>query len=93
VRDPLNTSEAVVETVSYDNFGNPLNNTNSPDDGSAKFLAQQHDCDPNVLLYDCCTRAYNPSPGRWLMADAVGFEAGDANLHTFVANDPTEPSE
>jgi RHS repeat-associated protein len=93
VRDLHNTSETVVETVSYDNFGNLLNDTNTAVDGTAQFLAQQYDCDPNVSLYDCCTRAYNPTPGRWLMADPIGFEADDANLHTYVANAPTEPSE
>jgi hypothetical protein len=31
----------------------------------------------------------DPSVGRWLEQDPIGFEAGDANLYRYVHNDPT----
>jgi hypothetical protein len=32
---------------------------------------------------------YNPTTGRWLSRDPIGFKAGDANLYRYVANRPT----
>jgi RHS repeat-associated protein len=93
VRDVPKTFDSVVETVSYDNFGNLLNETTVTYAGAMLYSVYSTDCDLNKSLDNCCTRAYDPTPGRWLMLDPIGFEAGDANLHTYVANDPTEPSE
>lgn len=33
-------------------------------------------------------RVYDPSMGRWLTKDPIGFGGGDANLYGYVANDP-----
>jgi RHS repeat-associated protein len=89
-RDVPNVSGTVIETVSYDSFGNPLNDAALADKSAALLTAHSIDSEPNMSLYCCCTRAYDPKPGRWLMADPIDFEAGDPNLHTYVANDPTE---
>jgi hypothetical protein len=38
---------------------------------------------------------YDPTIGRWLSEDPIGFEAGDANLYRYVGNGPanaTDPS-
>ena len=35
------------------------------------------------------TVMYDPSIGRWLEEDPLGFEAGDANLYRYVGNGPT----
>ena len=38
---------------------------------------------------------YDPTIGRWLSEDPIGFEAGDANLYRYVENGPvkaTDPS-
>lgn len=32
---------------------------------------------------------YDPSIGRWLEVDPIGFDGGDDNLYRFVGNDPT----
>jgi hypothetical protein len=32
---------------------------------------------------------FDPTVGRWLEEDPIGFEGGDANLYRFVGNDPT----
>ncbi|HEY7309544.1 MAG TPA: RHS repeat-associated core domain-containing protein [Gemmataceae bacterium] len=32
---------------------------------------------------------YDPTTGRWLTEDPSGFDAGDANLYRYAANDPT----
>ena len=38
---------------------------------------------------------YNPTTGRWLSQDPIGFDGGDANLYRYVLNSPvnkTDPS-
>lgn len=32
---------------------------------------------------------YDPSSGRWLIEDPIGFDAGDVNLYRYVGNNPT----
>lgn len=32
---------------------------------------------------------YDPSVGRWITEDPIGFAAGDADLYRYVGNDPT----
>ena len=33
---------------------------------------------------------YDPTIGRWLSEDPIGFEGGDANLYRYVGNQPTQ---
>ncbi len=33
-------------------------------------------------------RDYDPETGRWTAKDPIRFEGGDANLYTYVLNDP-----
>ena len=37
---------------------------------------------------NCRTRHYNPQTGRFLSADPIGFDGGDANLYRYVENNP-----
>lgn len=32
---------------------------------------------------------YDPTIGRWIQEDPIGFAAGDANLLRYVGNNPT----
>ncbi len=32
---------------------------------------------------------YDPTVGRWLSQDPIGFQAGDPNLYRYVGNSPT----
>lgn len=36
---------------------------------------------------------YDPSVGRWLSEDPIGFEGGDANLERYVGNNPTNATD
>jgi RHS repeat-associated protein len=38
-------------------------------------------------------RVYNPSTGRWLTQDPIGFQGGQANLYEAVGNDPTNATD
>lgn len=90
-RDVTDTSETMVETLCYDSFGDLLNDQDAAADSAFKF--KPYDCDPNSSLDGSCTRAYAPTPGRWLQEEPVGFGAGEANLASYVGNDPAESSE
>jgi RHS repeat-associated protein len=89
VREVFSTSELVVDTVTYDSFGNLLNEANATDNDAF----QRYDCDPNVLLYQSCTRAYDPTIARWLTDEPIGFGAGADDLDSYVASDVNEANE
>jgi uncharacterized protein RhaS with RHS repeats len=36
---------------------------------------------------------YDPTIGRWISQDPLGFEAGDANLYRYVGNSPTNATD
>lgn len=36
---------------------------------------------------------YDPSVGRWLEEDPIGFDAGDMDLYRYVGNDPTNATD
>ena len=38
-------------------------------------------------------RYYDPSTGRWISQDPMGFDAGDSNLYRYVNNDPTSATD
>jgi uncharacterized protein RhaS with RHS repeats len=33
--------------------------------------------------------SYDPTIGRWISQDPIGFKAGDANIYRYVGNSPT----
>ena len=70
---PFDEAVPLIGPVRYDAFGNCL-------DGCA---LQPCEADEENLPHTS-TRAYNPTPGRWLLEDAVRFVAGDATLHRYV---------
>ncbi len=44
-------------------------------------------------LYHFRRRELSPTLGRWLQLDPIGFNAGDANLHRYVGNTPTNAAD
>ncbi len=36
---------------------------------------------------------FDPTVGRWLSIDPIGFEAEDANLYRYVGNEPTNATD
>jgi RHS repeat-associated protein len=83
---------AVVETISYDEFGNVLSDSN-PGFIPFGFAGGIYDRDTGLLRFGA--RDYDPSIGRWLAKDPLLFGGGDTNLYGYVANDPvnwTDPS-
>ena len=72
----------------YDGSGNLVPQTDAPTPFTSRPL-DQAPCDGMLVT---ATRCYDPSPGRWLERDPVGFEGGDANLCRSVNTEPAQQS-
>jgi RHS repeat-associated protein len=85
-------SGAIVEQISYDEFGNVLTDTN-PGFQPFGFAGGLYDQDTKLVRFGA--RDYNPTIGRWTAKDPSLFSGGDPNLYGYVLNDPvnsTDPS-
>jgi RHS repeat-associated protein len=54
-----------------------------------RFRYAGYQYDAATGLYYVGARWYDPSQGRWLSRDPLGFDAGDVNLYRYVGNSPT----
>jgi len=73
----------VVNSYSYDAFGNILDSTEKVDN-RFKYSGELHD--PVTGQYYLRARYYNPSIGRFMQEDT--FRGDGLNLYTYVANNP-----
>ncbi len=72
---------AFGETLSYDQNGQALNSPINP----WRFSCKRLDEETNFVYFG--RRYYDPSLGRWITADPLGFTAGP-NLYAYVNNAP-----
>jgi RHS repeat-associated protein len=86
VRGLMNNSGSLIDSLSYDAFGN-ITNESSPSNGDRyKYTAREWNAELN-LQYNRA-RFYDPSTGRWMSQDPLGFDAGDSNLYRYTKNSP-----
>ena len=60
-----------------------------------RFLYHSHELDVEAGLQYNRARHYDPTVGRWINQEPVGYEAGDVNLYRYAGNVPcndTDPS-
>jgi len=76
----------VVKRISYDSFGNILEDTNPSFTIPFGFAGGLHDRDTGLVRFGY--RDYDPEVGRWTAKDPIGFAGGDTDLYGYVANDP-----
>jgi RHS repeat-associated protein len=60
-----------------------------------RYAYDGRDFDPEVGLQYNRARHYDPTVGRWINQDPIGYEAGDANPYRYVGNAPcndTDPT-
>jgi len=80
-------SQNVVNNYSYDAFGNIANQTEAITQ-PFKYVGQYGVmAEPNGFYY-MKARYYDPTVGRFISEDPKGFGGGDANLMTYVGNNP-----
>ena len=86
------TTGAVIEQVSYDEFGTIVSDTNP---GFQPFAFAGGLYDQDLELVRLGARDYSPAIGRWTTKDPILFKGGDTNLYGYVLMDPvnaTDPS-
>jgi RHS repeat-associated protein len=77
----VNTSTgAIVEQITYDEFGNVLSDTN-PGFQPLGFAGGLYDRDTKLVRFG--VRDYNPALGRWTAKDPIRFGGGDTNLYGY----------
>jgi RHS repeat-associated protein len=76
----------VVKRISYDSFGNILEDTNPSFTIPFGFAGGLHDRDTGLVRFGY--RDYDPEVGRWAAKDPIGFAGGDTDLYGYVLNDP-----
>lgn len=80
-----NSSGSVTAEYSYQPFG--ATTSSGADNGNPYRFTGRED-DGNGLYYDRA-RYYSPTQQRFVSADPVGIESGDANPYTYTFNQPT----
>jgi RHS repeat-associated protein len=76
---------AVVEQISYDEFGKITSDTN-PGFQPFGFAGGLYDQDTKLVRFG--VRDYNAATGRWTAKDPILFGGGDTNLYGYAVDDP-----
>ena len=85
VAQRLNSSGAVVSSDEYDAYGTRSSTGGADVYGFGAQAGYYTDSSGLVL---CTHRYYDPSTGRWLTRDPIGYRGG-VNLYGYVRNNPT----
>ncbi len=75
---------ALAQTYTFDSFGNQTASSGSL---TNPFQYTARESDPETGLYYYRARYYDPTAGRFLSEDPIGFDGGN-NFYTHVENDP-----
>jgi RHS repeat-associated protein len=93
VRQIVDGAGTILDDIVYDSFGGILSETNPAQGDRFKFTGREYS--PELGIYYYRARWYDPSSGRFISQDPIGFSAGDVNLYRYVGNAPgdaTDPS-
>jgi RHS repeat-associated protein len=82
----------ITQRYTYDEYGavqvrdasgNPTSAT-----PSTRYLFTGREFDAVIGIYNYRHRWFHPGIGRFVSADPIGFEGGDVNIYSYVANNP-----
>jgi RHS repeat-associated protein len=76
----------VVKLLTYDSFGNIIDDTNPAFAVPFGFAGGLYDPDTELVRFG--HRDYDPDIGRWTAKDPIFFAGGDTDLYGYVLNDP-----
>src|SRR5262249_51556482 len=84
VRQVTDSKGSVIDTITYDGFGNITNETNAANGGRYKRTGREGESETE--MQDNRATDYDPKTGRWTSQDQLGFGAGDSNLYRYISN-------
>lgn len=84
--DLASDTAAIANHITYDAFGQVLNETAEAVDHIFGFTGREIDRETDLQYYRA--RYYDPQIGQFISEDPAGFDAGDANLRRYLENDP-----
>jgi RHS repeat-associated protein len=87
VRENTNGSGNVLDSITYDTFGNILAETHPTSGDRFKYTSREWDSEIGQYFYRA--RYYSATDGRFESEDPSGFSAGDSDLYRYVNNAPT----
>ena len=76
----------IIKEVTYDTFGNILNDTNQNFKIPFGFAGGLYDSDTKLTRFGY--RDYDAYTGKWTAKDPIDFSDGDTNLYGYVLGDP-----
>ena len=86
LRTVTDTSGNIVKELTYDTFGNLLNDSNPDMKLPFGFAGCLYDPDTKLIRFGY--RDYDAETGKWTAKDPIGFDGGDTNLYGYVLGDP-----
>ncbi len=84
VRDVVKSDGSVVKHLEYNAFGE-LQGESVDEELAFRYTGKMFDSATGLQWN--INRWYDPSVGRWISEDPIGFEGGDANLSRYVGNE------
>jgi RHS repeat-associated protein len=91
IRQVISASGSSLDAITYDPYGNILNQTNAA--YSPRFMYTGGAYDSITSDYQFNARYYNPGAGRFVTQDPASFTAGDMDLYAYTFNHPTSVSD
>jgi RHS repeat-associated protein len=81
---------AFADVVTYDAYGNVVDGSNLDSPARGDYAWTGREFDAEIALQYNRTRCYDPTPGRWITADPLGYDASPGNLYPYPdkANTP-----
>jgi len=76
----------MVQTYGYDAFGNVTVSGSGNVAQPFMFTGREYDAETSMYFYRA--RYYDPTVGRFVTKDPIGFGGGDYNLYGYVGNNP-----
>ncbi|MBD2168526.1 putative Ig domain-containing protein [Calothrix membranacea FACHB-236] len=86
VRDIIDNTGQPINQLDYSSFGQIITESNPVASDRFGFTGREYDEETGLYYYRA--RYYDPSLGRFISQDPIGFEAGDTNLYRYVNNSP-----
>jgi RHS repeat-associated protein len=91
VRADVNNTGSVIDTITYDTFGNIISES-SPSSGD-RFKYTSREWDSEIGQYFYRARYYSPTDGRFESEDPLGFKQRDIDFYRYTINSPVNASD